>query len=142
MTACWTALATLLLANAAAGVDPGNALTQYGHTAWRFREGYFAGPPTAVAQTQDGFLWIGTDAGLIRFDGVRFTRWEAPAGSRLPDDRIINLLGASDGSLWIGTANGLARWHQRNLLVYARTGRFGALLEDRRARSGRATPGH
>jgi signal transduction histidine kinase/ligand-binding sensor domain-containing protein len=127
----WTSFAALLLTNAASGLDPGTALTQYGHTAWRVREGYFAGPPTAVTQTRDGFLWIGTAAGLIRFDGVRFMPWEPPAGTRLPDDRIISLLGAGDGSLWIGTANGLARWHGGRLAVYTRAGRFSALIEDR-----------
>ena len=122
---------TLLLATPVAGLDPGTALTQYGHTAWRVRDGYFAGQPTAVTQTKDGFLWIGTQAGLIRFDGVRFMPWEPPAGSRLPDNQIINLLATRDGSLWIGTANGLAQWRAPNLVVHARVGRFGALLEDR-----------
>lgn len=128
----WASFVALLLATPVAGLDPGIALTQYGHTAWRVREGYFAGPPTAITQTRDGFLWIGTQTGLIRFDGVRFMPWEPPAGSHLPDDRIFNLLGASDGSLWIGTANGLAQWRAPNLVVHARVGRFGALLEDRR----------
>jgi signal transduction histidine kinase/ligand-binding sensor domain-containing protein len=122
----------LLFAHAAGGLDPNTALTQYGHTAWRVRDGYFAGPPSSIAQTQEGFLWIGTQAGLIRFDGVRFMPWEPPAGSRLPDSRIINLLAARDGSLWIGTANGLAQWRAPNLVVHSRVGRFGALLEDRR----------
>ena len=58
------------------------ALTQYAHTAWRVRDGYFPGQPTAIAQTMDGFLWIGTQNGLIRFDGVRFMPWEPPAGSK------------------------------------------------------------
>ncbi|HSG40219.1 MAG TPA: two-component regulator propeller domain-containing protein, partial [Thermoanaerobaculia bacterium] len=124
-------VALLLLATAAGGIDSRNAMTQYGHTAWRVRDGYFAGPPTAVTQTKDGFLWIGTDVGLIHFDGVRFVPWQPPAGSQLPDDRIVGLLGASDGSLWIGTANGLARWKDRKLVVYARAGRFGGLVEDR-----------
>jgi signal transduction histidine kinase/ligand-binding sensor domain-containing protein len=130
--AVWLSFAALLLfANAAAGLDPGTALTQYGHTAWRIRDGYLAGEPGSITQTTDGFLWIGTSTGLVRFDGVRFTPWEPPAGSPLPDHRIINILGASDGSLWIGTANGLARWHGGRLTVYVRAGRFGALLEDR-----------
>jgi hypothetical protein len=50
---------------------------------------------------------------------------------RLPDDRIVALLGARDGSVWIGTRNGLAQWKDGNLIVHARVGRFGALLEDR-----------
>ncbi len=126
-----TAFAALLLAHAAAGLDPSNAITQYGHTAWRVRDGYFAGSPSTITQTTDGFLWIGTDAGLIRFDGVRFVPFELPPGSRLPDERIISLLGARDGSLWIGTANGLARWDGSHLVEYAKVGRFGALVEDR-----------
>lgn len=130
--AVWASIVALLLANAAHGVDSRNAITQYGHTAWHVREGYFAGQPSAIAQTRDGFLWIGTEAGLIRFDGVSFVPWQPPAGSQLPDDRIARLLGASDGSLWIGTANGLARWQDGKLVVYARAGFFGALLEDRR----------
>ncbi len=85
----------LLLASAAAGLDPKNAITQYGHTAWRVREGYFSGAPTAIAQTTDGFLWIGTQAGLIRFDGVQFIPWQPPAGSHLPDERIVDLLEAA-----------------------------------------------
>ena len=128
---CASFVALLLFANAAVSLDPGTALTQYGHTAWRVREGYFAGPPTAVTQTSDGFLWIGTQAGLIRFDGVRFMPWQPPAGSRLPSDQIAALLGSRDGSLWIGTFRGLARWQKGKLAVYARMGRFSALLEDR-----------
>ena len=121
----------LLLAVPAAGLDPQTALTQYGHTAWHVRDGSFAGSPSALAQTADGFLWIGADVGLIRFDGVRFTPWEPPPGERLPDEHIIALLASRDGSLWIGTAKGLARWQGGRLTVYARVGRFGALIEDR-----------
>jgi hypothetical protein len=121
----------LSLASAAAGLDPQTALTQYGHTAWRVRDGVFAGSPSALAQTADGFLWIGADAGLIRFDGVRFTPWEPPPGARLPDEHIVSLLASRDGSLWIGTAKGLARWQGGRLTVYAHLGRFGALIEDR-----------
>lgn len=124
----WASFVALLLAapRAGLGLDPGTALTQYGHTAWRVREGHFAGAPSAVTQTRDGFLWIGTQTGLIRFDGVRFMPWQPPAGSQLPNERIVSLLGARDGSLWIGTANGLAQWRAPNLLVHARAGRFGA----------------
>jgi signal transduction histidine kinase/ligand-binding sensor domain-containing protein len=111
-------------------LDPNLQLTQYGHTAWRVREGYFSGPPLAITQTKDGQLWIGGEGGLIRFDGVQFVPWHPPEGSHLPDNRVYGLLGASDGSLWIGTGNGLARWKDGKLTVYARMGRFSALVED------------
>src|SRR6185503_11521436 len=113
-------------------VDPGQPMRRYFHTAWRLRDGFLPGEPTALAQTTDGFLWIGTLAGVIRFDGARFEPWRPPEGARLPDDRVFALLGASDGGLWIGTGNGLARWKDGRLKVYATVGRFGALLEDRR----------
>src|SRR5712664_2961874 len=91
-------------------LDTSKQISQYGHTAWRIEDGVFAGTPNVIAQTTDGYLWIGTQAGLTRFDGVRFVPWRPPEGKELPSSRINSLLGARDGSLWIGTAMGLARW--------------------------------
>ncbi len=137
--ASWAAAMVLGFAAPALALDPALLLTQYGHTAWRIRDGYFSGPPTAITQTKDGYLWIGTESGLIRFDGVRFEHWQPPEGMHLPDERIFGLLGASDGSLWIGTDSGLARWKDGMLTVYASVGRFGALLQ---ARNGTIWAGH
>ena len=111
-------------------VNPSHQITQLGHTAWRVRDGQLPGQPTALTQTTDGFLWIGTESGLVSFDGARFVPWRLPEGMHLPDDRIVALLGAKDGSLWIGTGNGLAQWKDGKLAVFATVGRFGALLED------------
>jgi hypothetical protein len=110
-------------------LDSSLRLSQYGHTAWRVREGYFSGPLLAIAQTKDGQLWIGGASGLLRFDGVHF--FPPPDTMHLPDFRVFSLLGASDGSLWIGTGRGLARWKDGKLTIYAKNGRFAALLEDR-----------
>jgi PAS domain S-box-containing protein len=116
----------------ARALDPSRQLSQYGHTAWRIEDGAFAGTPNAIAQTPDGYLWIGTQAGLTRFDGVRFVSWRPPEGKQLPSSRIISLLGARDGSLWIGTAMGLVRWQNGNLTNYEnRAGAIMAILEDR-----------
>ena len=60
-----------------------------------------------MAQTPDGYLWLGTEFGLFRFDGVRFLPWQPPAGQQLPDKNINSLLVTRDGSLWIGTFGGL-----------------------------------
>jgi signal transduction histidine kinase/ligand-binding sensor domain-containing protein len=90
-------------------VDPNRQITQYAHTAWRIQDGFLNGVPNAVTQTTDGYLWIGTQAGLMRFDGVRFVPWKPTSGEELSSSNITALLGARDGSLWIGTDSGLSR---------------------------------
>jgi PAS domain S-box-containing protein len=113
-------------------LDTGRQISQYGHTAWRIEDGVFAGAPNVMAQTTDGYLWIGTQSGLMRFDGVRFVSWRPPQGSELPSSRINSLLGARDGSLWIGTSAGLVRWRNGSLTNYKdATGSIMAILEDR-----------
>jgi PAS domain S-box-containing protein len=113
-------------------LDTSRQISQYGHTAWRTEDGVFNGAPNAIAQTTDGYLWIGTQAGLMRFDGVRFVSWQPPEGSELPSSRINSLLGARDGSLWIGTSMGLARWRNGSLTNYSNAiGSIMAILEDR-----------
>ena len=112
-------------------LDPGRRISQYGHTAWRIQDGYFGGRLSAVTQTTDGYLWIGTEAGLLRFDGVRFVPWSPPMGQQLPSSRIRSLLGARDGSLWIGTHSGLSRWADQKLTNLDIHGATGSILEDR-----------
>ena len=70
-------------------VDPKTRISQYAHTAWRVRDGAFSGSPNAIAQTRDGYLWIGTQAGLVRFDDVQFTPWVPPDGKRLPSSQVL-----------------------------------------------------
>ena len=107
-----------VLAAAAWAVDPNKQMTQYAHTAWRIEDGFLNGVPTAVTQTTDGYLWIGTKAGLMRFDGVRFVPWKPTSGKELPSSYIAALLGARDGSLWIGTASGLSHLVDGDLIQY------------------------
>jgi len=113
-------------------LDPGRRISQYSHTAWRVRDGAFAGAPSTITQTTDGYVWIGTLAGLVRFDGVRFVSFAPPAGQHLPNPAVISLLGARDGSLWIGTAAGLAQWKNGELFTFPEiTGRVNSVYEDR-----------
>jgi len=74
---------------------------------------------TSLTQTEDGYLWFGTNLGLVRFDGVRAVRWQPPNGQPLPSDFITAITGAPDGALWIGTNQGLARWQNASLTSYA-----------------------
>src|SRR5580698_9784181 len=74
---------SLLALPRALAVDPDRRISQYGHTIWRVQDGAIS-PPTNIAQTTDGFLWITTAQGLMRFDGVRFMPWQPPHGQNLP----------------------------------------------------------
>jgi len=126
-------LAILLACRAAAfALDPSSEITQYAHTAWRERDGFAKGFIYSIAQTPDGYLWLGTEFGLLRFDGVRAVAWQ-PHGERLPGESIWSLLVARDGTLWIGTDKGLVSWNHAKLTLYSElTGQIiTALLEDR-----------
>src|ERR1700729_2897097 len=83
-------------------LDTSKPISQYAHSSWRTDDGFYIGSPTTITQTVDGYLWIGTNLGLVRFDGVRFAQWQPPSGERLLDPRVFSLLGSRDGSLWIG----------------------------------------
>jgi len=63
-----------------------------------------------LLQTRDGYLWIPTDGGLVRFDGVRFDTFRTSNTPGLPVNAIRCLCEASDGTLWVGTQQGLARY--------------------------------
>ena len=122
-----------LSASIANGVDPNRRISQYGHTAWRVQDGAIssAGP---IAQTMDGYMWLGTHEGLMRFDGVRFVRWQPPKGESLPGGPFTSLLGSRDGSLWIGTSRGLSRLKDGHLRTYMDPGdrvAVGLIMEDR-----------
>jgi signal transduction histidine kinase/ligand-binding sensor domain-containing protein len=105
----------LAWAPGAYALDPALDVSQYAHTAWKVRDGFFKGTITSIAQTPDGYIWLGTEFGLLRFDGVRAVPWQPPAGQQLPGTLITPLLVTRDGTLWIGTTAGLASWKDREL---------------------------
>jgi signal transduction histidine kinase/ligand-binding sensor domain-containing protein len=113
-------LAGVLLAwgPGALALDPALEVSQYAHTAWKIRDGFSKGAVTSIAQTPDGYLWLGTELGLLRFDGVRAVPWQPPAGEQLPSNHISRLVTARDGTLWIGTMKGLASWKDGKLTQY------------------------
>jgi ligand-binding sensor domain-containing protein len=72
-----------------------------GHDFWGFKENAPQGA-TGLAQTSDGYLWLGTATGLYRFDGVRFELFHSPFGDRLLSTNVFALFAPPSGGLWIG----------------------------------------
>ena len=103
----------------ALALDPALEMNQYAHTAWKVREGFSKGTIQAIAQTSDGYLWLGTEFGLSRFDGVRNVPWQPPSGQQLPSGMVVKLFTSRDGTLWIGTDRGLASWKNGRLRQFA-----------------------
>lgn len=112
-------LALLLLgAGCAAGADefqPPN----YFPRSWKTENGLPDNVVTAVLQTRDGYLWVGTYGGLVRFDGLRFTVFNSASTPGLQSDRITSLFEDANGALWVG--------HERGDLTCYRDGKFESL---------------
>jgi ligand-binding sensor domain-containing protein len=85
-------------------LDPHQPLAQLYHTSWNAKNG-LNGSVLALAQTTDGFLWIGTTDGLFRFDGISFERYKPDSGS-FPSATLTALMAVPDGGLWIGYTTG------------------------------------
>jgi signal transduction histidine kinase/ligand-binding sensor domain-containing protein len=117
------------MATPLSALNPAQQISQYGHSIWRLGDGMFPGVPNAVTQTADGYLWIGTQAGLVRFDGASFVRWVPPAGAAMGGP-VLSLLGGRDGSLWIGTNGGLG-YLKGETYTYRPVRRVNAIAEDR-----------
>src|SRR5437762_2819047 len=95
--------------------------SEYSHRIWRIEDGLPQNKIQAIAQTPDGYLWIGTSEGLARFDGVHFAVFDRSNTSALQDDSIVALTTARDGSLWIGTEGGglLHRQQDGSLRIFS-----------------------
>jgi signal transduction histidine kinase/ligand-binding sensor domain-containing protein len=100
----------IVFPGAADALNPDWSLGEYAHEAWTLSDGTIPARPFAIAQGKDGFIWVGTGNGLLRFDGVRFLPWPAAGSEPLPSRQIFSLLGARDGSLWVGTERGLSHF--------------------------------
>jgi signal transduction histidine kinase/ligand-binding sensor domain-containing protein len=127
------ALSLPLFCPHALALAPSLDVSQYAHTAWLVRDGFTQGSISSIAQTRDGYIWLGTGFGLFRFDGVRPEHWQPPQnGEQLPSNFVVCLRVARDGTLWIGTMKGLASWKDGRLTRYPDLAGFviDSILED------------
>src|SRR5579871_4951564 len=85
------------------GLDPTRTLTQYVHRIWQVQQGLPESSIFSILQTRDGYLWLGTQTGLVRFDGVRFTSLENIVSTAPTNIWIRALAEDRNGTLWIGT---------------------------------------
>jgi ligand-binding sensor domain-containing protein/signal transduction histidine kinase len=106
----------ICLAKAAFALDPKRTISQYVHDHWGADRGFVGGEIYAISQSNDGYLWIGTERGLVRFDGYTFTMVHQPLPDAPPVDRVRGLLSDGEGNLWI-------RLEGPHMLLY-RDGKF------------------
>lgn len=97
-------------AGSAFALEPLTPLADYARQTWLMENGLPQNTVQALTQTRDGFVWLGTEAGLVRFDGTAFQVFDRNSTPALPSGDIRCLLQTRDGALWIGTGAGLARW--------------------------------
>ncbi len=103
-------VALLASALSVSALEPSTTLANYGRQAWVMENGLPQNTVQALAQTRDGFIWLGTEVGLVRFDGNAFQLFDRNSSPALPGNDVRCLLATGDGALWIGTSEGLARW--------------------------------
>ena len=89
-------------------LDPTLQLSQYVVDNWELAEGLPQSSVAAIARTPDGYLWVGTQEGLARFDGVRFVTYDGSNVADFPNKYITTLLVDHAGKLWVGSWAGIA----------------------------------
>ncbi len=91
----------LLLAGPAHGLDPDRSISQYVRQLWNSDTGLPASQVYTISQTPDGYLWIGTDGGLLRFDGLSFQRVPLPSMGSPSTTAVLAMLTDANGNLWV-----------------------------------------
>jgi diguanylate cyclase (GGDEF)-like protein len=114
------AAAVLLIALPLSALDASRGIGQYTVSFWQGNDGLPQESVQAITQTRDGYLWVGTLAGLARFDGVTFTVFDKRNTPALADNAIQSLVEDKDGTLWIATGGGgIVRWRNGRFDVFA-----------------------
>jgi ligand-binding sensor domain-containing protein len=100
------AVLTFGCASSGLALDPTRSITQYSITSWEIEEGLPQNTVRDIVQTPDGYLWFGTQAGLVRFDGVQFQIFDRRSHEIFRNHHVYALAVDADGVLWVGTNGG------------------------------------
>ncbi|WP_338873101.1 two-component regulator propeller domain-containing protein [Myxococcus stipitatus] len=103
-------LAGVVLARPGLALDPQRRVSQYSQDSWRSDDGLPQNSLLALAQTRDGYVWLGTWEGLVRFDGARFVVFDKRNTPELRSHAIKALAEDASGVLWVGTDQGLVAY--------------------------------
>ena len=101
-----------MLSAPAHALDANKPLHRLLRNAWQVDDGLPQNSVVAMTQTPDGYLWLGTQEGLVRFDGNEFVVFDRYNTSEITDPEIVALTVGADGSVWAGTKRELVRYHQ------------------------------
>ena len=102
----------LVMAVPAWSLDPSRAISELLHDHWDAKQGFPGGAVNAIAQTANGYLWIGAENGLVRFDGVGFRLFNHATNPTFPEGPVLGLCSDRQGGLWIRMQSpGLLRYH-------------------------------
>src|SRR3984885_6403885 len=116
----WICLLIVFRCTPTLALDRDRSIVQFNHTAWSENDGA-PSEISALAQTEDGYLWIGSARGLFRFDGVKFEEYKPQPGVELPSHSIYSLMATPDGGLWIAfEPTGLGFLRNGSLTVFTR----------------------
>ncbi len=99
-------------------LDRTTALTRYGRQTWQTESGLPQNTVHAILQTHDGYIWLATEGGVVRFDGLKFAVYDSQNTPRLRSNNIRSLLEDRDHALWIGTADGLTRFKDSEVSTF------------------------
>ncbi|HVS53907.1 MAG TPA: two-component regulator propeller domain-containing protein [Opitutaceae bacterium] len=108
-----------LLAPAARALDPHENPANYIASHWDVENGLPHNAVKQLFQSRDGYLWVGTNYGLARFDGLSFTVFTKSNTPGIPNNQITSITEMPDGSLWFGTADGVVRYREGQFTAYS-----------------------
>ena len=107
-----------LAATPGRALDPSKAITQYAHQVWKTDAGLPQNSIQSILQTRDGYIWLGTERGLVRFDGVHFAVFDKGNTPGLKNSNAQALYEDRAGNFWIGTWGGLHLWRDGRLTSF------------------------